>query len=127
MDLEELLDTIQALRAKRDSVVAMYDDAIETKRAQLEQLMKENGEEKIRGELATAFFQRPTTVKVDDWNEVFKFVKEKGAFDIIQKRVSPAALQKRIEAGEKIKGVTVVKGELTLAIRSKKEGESDSE
>lgn len=127
MDLEELLDSIQALRAKRDSIVAMYDDAIETKRAKLVLMMKDRKEKKVQGELATAYFKPTETITVGDWNEVFKFVKAKGAFDILQRRLSLTALKNRIKAGEKIKGVAVVEGDPVLTIRSKKEESEDAE
>ena len=123
--LLEVLAQIQGLKTKRDKLVAMHNDSIETLSKYLENNMAVSKVLKLEGPTATAYYRKSTEVKVTDWNAVINFVKEKGAMDIIQRRISPVALKKRIDAGEKIKGVTVSDKE-TFIIQSSKEKENDS-
>lgn len=125
-DLEAMLDDLQALRKKRDAVVDVLDDLIEMKRHALETAMKDAGENKIKTDSASAYFAKISTVEVADWNEVMKFVNDNKATDILQKRISVAALEARVKAGAKIPGV-VIKKNSSLTIRAAKEkGEGDA-
>ena len=118
MNSEELLNKIQALKQKRDAVTEMYDDQITLLTATLGATLGEgNG---LKTECATAYWQSNTNVKVEDWNAVMEYVSKNNAFDILQKRISPAQLEKRIEAGAKIVGVTITKG-TTLIIKGAKD------
>lgn len=118
MNSEELLNNIQALKIKRDAVTEMYDAQIEKLSFQLETALGEgNG---LKTDMATAYWQKNTQVKVEDWNAVMEYVAKNNAFDILQKRISPAQLEKRIEAGAKIVGVTITKG-TTLIIKGAKD------
>ena len=119
MNAEETLNKIQALKLKRDAVTEMYDDQITLLSAQLGDTLGEgNG---LKTEMATAYWQSNTKVDVKDWNAVMEYVAKNDAFDILQKRISPAQLKARIDAGAVIAGVTITEGKKTLIIKGAKD------
>lgn len=119
MNNEELLNKIQALIVKRDTVTEMYDAEIEKLSGMLGVMLGEgNG---LSTDMATAYWQSSTKVEVKDWTKVMEFVYKNKAFDILQKRISPAQLKSRFDAGAKIEGVTVIDGAKTFIIKGKKE------
>jgi hypothetical protein len=118
-----LIEMIQALRKKKDMVVETYDNRIESLRSELETYMKTEKIEKARGDTATAYFTHPREAKVTDWNNVLWYVKEKNAFDILERRISVKAIEARLQAGEIIPGVTLGKPKTVLNIRALKEKE----
>jgi len=121
------LESLQALRAKRDAVMAGLDDLIETKRKLLDAAMRNANRQTVKCTTATAYYQKDTRIEVADWNAVMDYVYKNKAWDVLQKRIAPAALELRMKNGAKIAGVTVTNGS-KLAIRSVKEkGESDAD
>lgn len=119
-ELEILLNKIQGLKLKKEAAAELYDDHIKILTAQLEGMCKASGTENVSTEMATAYFQTNTSVNVEDWNVVMKFVADNNAFDILQRRISPAQLEARIKAGAKIDGITIEKTK-SLQIRGKKD------
>lgn len=119
-DMEELLEKIEITKAKKKIAVEAYDDHIKVLSTQLEAKMKAAGTMQLKTEVGTAFFQTNTSVKVKDWDVVMKYVTDNKAFDIIQRRISPAQLEARIKAGAVISGVTIEKT-TSFMIRSAKE------
>lgn len=107
MNCEEQLNHIQHLKMKRDTVTEMYDAEISALTMLLEVQLKAEGKENLKTDMATAYWQSNTQVEVKDWNAVMEFVRKNNAFDILQRRISPAQLSARLEAGAEIKGVTV--------------------
>lgn len=127
-ELEKMLDDLQALRAKRDNLVDMMDDLIDTKRAELAAAMKAANVPKLQTPKATAYYQKHTKVVVKDWVQVSKFVVENNATDILEKRIAVGALEKRMDAGESIPGVTLEKSrQLTIRAASKGKDNAESE
>ena len=43
--------------------------------------------------------------KVKDWDEFYKYVKKTGSFDLMQKRLTDAAIKERWENGKEVPGV----------------------
>jgi len=115
-----LLDAIQKLKLKRDLTVEVYDDQIKTLSSQLETMLKSAHKKDFKTEIATAYWQNSTTAVVEDWNAVMQYVKENDAFDILQKRISPAQLKARLEAGAVIAGASV-KTEALFIVKGKKQ------
>ena len=115
MNTLELLAKIETLKAKRD----MYADLVNGCTEQLEALMTEEGEECLETGTAVAFWRKETKVEVADWAWLQKYIKEEDAFDILQKRISPAALKRRVDAGAELQGVTIREGK-TFIVGSKK-------
>lgn len=117
--INELLDSIRTLQEKRDATVETYNDRIESLMGMLEARMKVEGKDSLEFNGAIAFYRGNTKVDVQDWDAVMKYVKEKDAFDILQRRISPAQLEARINAGDNIKGVKISHGK-TLIVQGKK-------
>lgn len=107
IDFYELLDSIQTMKDKRDSIVEMYDTKIKELSEVLEKQMSLIGQDKAESGNAIAYWRKGTSIDVADWDALSKYVTEHEAFDILQKRIAPAALQARLDAGEEIAGVTV--------------------
>jgi predicted CopG family antitoxin len=121
MNTLELLHEIEKLKAKRD----MFSDLINGYTEQLEALMTEEDEECIETATAVAFWRKETKVEVADWAWLQKYVREEDAFDILQKRISPAALKRRVDAGAELQGVTIREGK-SFIVGSKKHEKPES-
>lgn len=119
-ELEQLLDTIQNLKNAKATISEAYDSKIGALSAQLEVMLKGAKLPKLSTDLASAYWQNNTSAEIKDWDAVMRYVKENDAFDILQKRISPAQLKSRLEAGAKINGASV-KTESVFIIRGKKE------
>ncbi len=120
MKITDLVDAIQKLRSKRDLLVETYDSQLETLRGELETRMKAENVAKATGETASAYFQKSYEVTVSDWGAVQTFVQDHDAFDILQRRIAPAALAARLGNGAHIEGVELKEGQ-TLFVRALKE------
>jgi hypothetical protein len=118
MNNEELLNRIQELKVKRDTVTEMYDAQITLLTSDLSRELGEgNG---LKTDMAIAYWQNNTKVEVEDWNALMEYVAKNNAFDVLQRRVSPAQLEARIKAGAKITGVSFAKSK-TLIIKGVKD------
>lgn len=109
-ELLDLLDEIKDLENKRDLYVDTINGQIENLRENLQAMMEDEHLDKITSTKAQAQIQKTTDVTVNDWDAVLGFVSKHKAFDILQRRISPTALQAHINAGEKVPGVTVKEG-----------------
>lgn len=68
------------------------------------------------GKLAKAKINRTTVGTVDDWNQLYKFIKRTNGFDLLNRAFNNKAYRERLEAGKKVPGVkkmTVKKLSLT--------------
>jgi hypothetical protein len=84
---------IEALKAKEELV-----------RTEILQLLKDQGLDGAKGAVATAAITRTTVAQVTDWDEVYKYIKKTGEFDLLQKRMSDVAYRERLEAGKPVPG-----------------------
>ena len=121
IDTRELLAKIDELKATRD----MYSDLINSYTEQLEEAMIDEGDECLETETAVAFWRKETKVEVTDWAWLQKYVREEDAFDILQRRISPAALKRRVDAGAELQGVTIREGK-SFIVGSKKHEKPES-
>lgn len=125
-DIDELLDTIELMKAKQKATNDLYDDQIAVLTKSLEKELMKAGKDCYETKTAVAFYRSNPKVDVEDWNVVMEYIAANGAFDILQRRISPAALETRINAGADIKGVKISKGK-TLIVKGKKANAKDSE
>jgi hypothetical protein len=58
-----------------------------------------------KGALASATLTSTIEPTAKDWEAIFAYVKRKGAFDLMYRRINGKAWRDRIEAGEKIPGI----------------------
>jgi hypothetical protein len=59
----------------------------------------------VSGKLARVTINKKATWRATDWAEIWKYAKKKDAADIFQRRLSDEAINLRVDAGEKIKGL----------------------
>lgn len=75
-------------------------------------LVSEFGKKKIngaKGKFAKMEVKKQDLPTVKDWSKFYSYIKENNAFDLLQKRVSTAAWNERIEDGKTIPGVETFK------------------
>ena len=103
------IDKLHTLRTERlaveKTVEAMKSEESELREVILAHLAKERMA-KGSGKLATASAVTKVVGKVEDWAGVWAFAKANDAFDLYQRRLNNKAWLERVEAGEKIAGVT---------------------
>lgn len=128
MERKEILEKIMALKAKKDKVGVMIDDMIKMYSTKLSAEMTEAEQHTLYGDTGIAFFRPQNSVEVLDWAEVHKFILKKGAWELLVSKVSAPALQKRLDAGDKIPGVSI-KSKKVFVIQKLKgnKGESSDE
>lgn len=59
----------------------------------------------VAGKLARVTVVTKQVPQVKDWDAFYKYVKKTGSFDLVQKRLTDAAIKERWEAGKEIPGV----------------------
>ncbi len=59
----------------------------------------------VAGKLARVTVVTKQVPQVKDWDAFYKYVKKTGSFDLIQKRLTDAAIKERWEAGKEVPGV----------------------
>lgn len=59
----------------------------------------------VAGKIARATVTLKEVPRVEDWDKLWSHIKKTGAFEILQKRISSAAVEERWEAGKKVPGV----------------------
>ena len=105
--ITELLSSLADLNEKRDALIDVYDGRIEVLRTMLEKEMAKAGKDHAEFGDTKADLRSVKKADVFDWGVLQKYIKDNDAFDILQRRVAPAQLERRINAGEDIPGVEV--------------------
>lgn len=59
----------------------------------------------VAGKLARATVVTKEVPQVEDWDAFYKYVKKTGQFDLMQRRLTDAAIKERWEHGKEIPGV----------------------
>lgn len=59
----------------------------------------------VSGMVARVTITTKSVAQVKDWEKFYEFVQTTGEFDLMQKRVSDAAVKERWEAGDSVPGV----------------------
>ncbi|MGQ9671484.1 MAG: hypothetical protein ACUVWY_15210 [Desulfosoma sp.] len=120
MELMDLIDKIDELEKKRDRVVGLFDEQIQYLRTELEAQMKAAHTLEAYGRHgAKATRRKQKDVRVHDWLRFFEWVAQKKAWDVLQKRVSSAALRARLDHGEKVPEVEIEEKEILVITRKK--------
>jgi hypothetical protein len=120
--LGTLIDKLFEARERRlaetrrlDALKKIEDAAEQRVLAALQQLNLQ----KAAGARATVSITVKTVGQVEPerWADVQKYIVEKNAFDLLQRRLNNAAVRERVEAGEEIPGLKTVQI-LDLSVRS---------
>lgn len=117
----ECVDLAFAMRAERLAAQKQVDEVKaqeELLKDHVLHLLADSNIDGAKGRVATAAVQRRVVAQVSNWDEVYQYIQDNAAFDLLQKRVNDTAFRERIESGEAIPGVepfTVVTLSLTKA------------
>lgn len=94
-------------------------DAIEAEEKALKehiiQTLPKSESSGVAGKVARVTVVSKDVPRVEDWDKLYKYVKKTGAFELLQRRLSDAAVQERWEAGKEIPGVGTF-GVVTVSI-----------
>lgn len=63
----------------------------------------------VAGKVARVTVYNKEIPQVEDWEKLYAYVKKKGRFDLLQRRLSEKAVSDMLEDGEKVPGVKVFK------------------
>lgn len=61
----------------------------------------------VAGKVARVTVVEKTRPQAEDWELVHQYVKKKGAWELLQKRLNTAAVEERLENGEVIPGIVL--------------------
>lgn len=102
------IDQMYKLRAKRQQIEKQAED-VKQQEAELEKHILDSFNKTdldgARGKLAVAGITQSTVPTVKDWDQLYRYIKKEGAFDLLQRRVSATAYRERLEAEEVVPGV----------------------
>lgn len=121
-EISELLDMIQEEEDILARIVKESEAKTKKMREELRFRMTSIKQKELAGKLAIATIKQVKKAAVSDWDGVMKYVKDHDAFDILQRRISPAAAQARVDAGEVIDGLTIVPGDELMITKIKPKG-----
>lgn len=106
--LAKLVDTLYKTRERRYALqreVSALEEAESAIRAQLIGALPKFGATGIAGKVARAQLEGKRIVRVEDWEKLYAHIVKKKAFDLLQRRVSDAAVKERWEAKLTVPGV----------------------
>ena len=104
---EEILLKLKDLRDKKAEQDAYYDERIDKLKLQLEACMNMLGISNASAPGIKAYWRTSKSVGVKDWDKVMQYVEQNKAYDILQRRISAGALEKRFMVGDNIPGVSI--------------------
>lgn len=113
------IDKLYRLKEKRRAIESQADEVKKEENALEEHILETFSKSDLdgaRGKVATAGVTRTTVPTVKDWDQLYAYIKEHDAFDMLQRRVSTSAYRERLYAEEPVPGVEsfeVVKLSLT--------------
>lgn len=110
-ELGSKIDALYALREMRlelDRKVKVLKEQEMVARGAVLEALQASGLQKASGHNATCGITLSMIPVVNDWKEVFEFIKAHDRFDLVQKRISVLAWRATYEEGELIPGTDAV-------------------
>ena len=114
MELEQLADLVDEFTVARDLRLAADKEAKALKKTEstlkarvIDELIR-NSATMVGGSTHRVTLQVKTKPQAEDWPLIYKYMKEKDAMDIVQRRLLGSAIDDRIEEGEEIPGIIFV-------------------
>lgn len=102
----DLYADVREQRLAMEKFVAEGIKARETEiRKHMQQVLAESTDTGASGLVYRVQLVRKTGLRATDWSQVFAFVQQHGAFEILQKRLSEPAVRELAESGVTIPGV----------------------
>jgi hypothetical protein len=107
MDIGTRIDAVYELRAERLKLQRQVDEIKLKETLEKESIREELGTmglAKASGSLCTAGLTCKTVGIVENWDQVYDFIKDTDAFDLMQRRLSNDAWKARLDSGILIPG-----------------------
>jgi hypothetical protein len=105
-------DKLYELRQKRLAQQKLVTEMEEEEKALKEYIINtlpKSETSGVAGKLARVTITSKEVPQVEDWDAFYKHVKKTGEFELMQRRLSDAAINERWEAGKKVPGVKAFK------------------
>lgn len=105
----DLLYKVKAARlAKKKEMEELESQETELKEYIIKTLPKSKASG-VAGKVARIAVANKDVQQVEDWDALFKYVKKNDAFELLQRRLSTAAVQERLDDGQQVPGVKLIK------------------
>lgn len=107
----ELVDSIYSVNETikdHESSIAVLKADVERKMDRLRLLVEGTGLTEVAGARARATFGLKSVPHVVDWQSLYAYIKESGAWEMLHKRIGVTAWQERINMGLHVPGVEQV-------------------
>lgn len=107
-EISKIADSWWMQRAKRlaaEKKVAEMEKVEKALKDKLIASLEAAGISSIGGKKVKTELKPKTKYNVGDWDKFYQYIKKKNAFDLLQKRLSEAAVKLRVEDGVEIPGV----------------------
>lgn len=108
----QVLDAYVAIRDQRNDVVARhkeelapYTEKIDKLGAWLQRELLTSGLQNFSNKEFVAFLKTNVSVKVEDWESTLNYIRTNKAYDLLERRVSKAAVEDYEKSGETIPGI----------------------
>lgn len=99
VDLNEIVSKYIALRDRKAELKAAFDNSVADINTMLSKCeaflltkMTEQGVESYKTSAGTAYRQEKTSVTVADWDSLLPFIREKGLWNILERRANKTAV-----------------------------------
>lgn len=115
----KLRDTVDDLKKRQSEEMKPYREKMGLLEAFFLQELNRQNAEKVGTAHGTAFKTTRSSSKVEDWEEVLKFIREHDLWHMLERRVAKTAVEEYLEAhGELPPGVTISR-EVVVQVRRK--------
>lgn len=103
----DLFYEYRAARRELEKQVEAAKKREDAANADLLKMMQANGTTETQGKLGPVRLETEAKPSITSWPELCAFIHKRKAFELLQKRLTVAAVRERYEVGEDIPGVTV--------------------
>jgi hypothetical protein len=107
--VDAVIKKYMKLRSEKEAVEAEIKERVDTIKAAMTKLeawlkakLDADGLTSFKTDHGTAFLTTTDFANVEDWDAVLRFIREQEAFDMLEKRISKAAVRGYIEAHKEV-------------------------
>lgn len=124
MKIDEVIAAYVKLRDQRDelkkqqaSALAPFNEKLYKLEVWLQRQLQDSGQQSAKTPAGTAFLQTDTSVTVEDFDTVLKFISENGLWQMLEKRVSKSVVTDYIESTQQVPPGVKITAEVVCRIR----------
>lgn len=93
----QLRNACDAIEAEAKAQVKVHKEKMAKLESYMQMELDRQGSTSVKTDAGTAFVSTTDFAAVADWDQTLNFIKEQGAFDMLEKRVSKMAVRAYIE------------------------------